>query len=158
MMRRAGVADIPAIMAIERLPGYDLYIGRHDGDEHAAFQASEDAAEFVWEQDGRVRGFALLQKLASPHIAQAKTIAVDARGEGLGRPFVRALIDHVFTATGAHRLELDTSAENPRARRLYESLGFVHEGRVRDVYRYEGRYISSDLFSILRPEWEARAP
>lgn len=155
-MRRATAADIPAIMAIERLPGYDLFIGQSSADEHAAWQCGTDSAEYVWEQGSAVRGFAVLLKLDTPHTVLLKRIAVDAPNEGLGAPFVRALIALGFERPHVHRVELDTSAENPRARHLYEKLGFIHEGRVRDVYRVDERFVSSDLFSILRPEWERR--
>ena len=156
-MRPARADDIDAIMRIERLPGYDLFIGASSHEEHSAMLTSADGALRVWEVEGAVRGFAILTKLTNEHgVVQLKRIAVDAPGAGMGRPFVRAVMDHVFATTHAHRLELDTSAENPRARHVYEKLGFVHEGRVRDVYRLDnGRYVSSDLFSVLRPEWEA---
>lgn len=156
-LRPATAGDIAAIMRIERLPGYDLFIGASSQEEHAAMLVSADGALRVWEVAGAVRGFAMLTKLTNEYgVVQLKRIAVDTPGAGMGRPFVRAVMDHVFTTTHAHRLELDTSAENPRARHVYETLGFVHEGRVRDVYRMDdGRYVSSDLFSILRPEWEA---
>lgn len=158
MMRRATGADIPAIMRIERLPGFDAFIGRDDADAHRAWQAGPDSAEYVWDREGAVRGFALLTKLTNAHgTVQLKRIAVDAPGSGLGTLFARAVIDHVFTTYGAHRLELDTSTENARARHVYAKLGFVHEGCVRDVWRMEdGRYVGGDLFSILRPEWDAR--
>ena len=155
-LRPARAEDIDAIMHIERLPGYDVFIGASSHEEHAAMLTSADGALRVWEIGGAVRGFAMLTKLTNEYgVVQLKRIAVDAPDAGLGRPFVRAVMDHVFTTTHAHRLELDTSAENPRARHVYEKLGFVHEGRVRDVYRLDdGRYVSSDLFSILRQEWE----
>ena len=157
MMRVADADDIAAIMRIERLPGYGAFIGASDATEHAAWQTGDDSKEYVWIGDGAVRGFAVLQKLSSPHTVLLKRIAVDEPGQGIGAAFAQAVIDQAFAAPHVHRLELDTSAENPRARHVYEKLGFVHEGRVRDVYRLDdGRYVSSDLFSILRPEWEAR--
>lgn len=156
MMRAARPQDIPAIMRIERLPGYDVFIGQSSAEEHTAWQAGPDSAELVWEIGGAVCGFAVLQKLTSPHIVLLKRIAVDPPGKGFGAPFVRAVMADAFARPTTHRLELDTSAENPRARHVYEKLGFVHEGRVRDVYRLDdGRYVSSDLFAILRPEWES---
>lgn len=157
-LRPASVDDIDTIMRIERLPGYDMFIGASSREDHAAMLRSRDGALYVWTPDTAVRGFAMLTKLTSEHrVVQLKRIAIDAPGAGMGAQFVQAVIDHVFETTHAHRLELDTSAENPRARRVYEKLGFIHEGRVRDVYLLEdGRYVSSDLFSMLRPEWDAR--
>ena len=158
MLRPATADDIDAVMRIERTPGYDVFIGASPRGEHEARLVADTEALLIWEVDGAARGFAILQKLGSANnCVLLKRIAVDAPGLGVGGAFVQAVIDHVFKTTNAHRLELDTSAENPRARHVYEKLGFVHEGRVRDVYRLDdGRYVSSDLFSILRPEWEAR--
>jgi RimJ/RimL family protein N-acetyltransferase len=156
MMRAAHAGDIPAIMRIERLPGYDVFIGQSSAEDHAAWQAGPDSAELVWEIDGAVRGFAVLLKLTSPHTVLLKRVAVDAPGERMGTPFMRAIMAYAFARPTSHRLELDTSAENPRARHVYEKLGFVLEGRVRDVYRLDdGRYVSSDLLAILRHEWDA---
>jgi len=153
----ASEADIPAIMRIERLEGYDWFIGRFDEDKHRAQMASPDARYLVWREDGEVAAFLLLLKMTNPHgVVEAKTIAAAEPGKGLGRRLVPALMDWVFENTDANRLELDCSTANPRALRVYDREGFVREGVVREVYRLEdGRYISSVLFSILRREWEA---
>lgn len=153
----ASAADIPAIMRIERTPGYDWFIGRLDEDKHRAQMASDDARYLVWREDGEVAAFVLLLKMTNPHgVVEAKTIAAARPGEGLGRRLVPALMDWVFENTGANRLELDCSTANTRALRVYDREGFVREGVVREVYRLEdGTYISSVLFSILRREWEA---
>lgn len=50
-------------------------------------------------------------------------------GFGLGRALMRALI-HQAPLLGYERLELTVYADNPRAIRLYESLGFVPFGRL----------------------------
>ena len=159
MLRPARADDIEAIMRIERLPGYDLFIGQASLEEHTAYQAGPDGAEYVWSIDGAARGFAILTKLSSEHVVLLKRLALDAPDGGEGQKFLRALMALVFSWPRVHRLELDVSAENPRARHVYEKLGFVHEGRVRDVYAMDdGRFVSSDLFSILRQEWAARGP
>jgi diamine N-acetyltransferase len=41
---------------------------------------------------------------------------------------------------------------NERARRAYESLGFVREGTLRECLKIEGRYVSLHVMSILRDE------
>jgi len=149
--------DIPAIMRIERLEGYDWFIGRFDEDKHRDQMASPDARYFVWRERGEVAAFVLLLKMTNPHgVVEAKSIAAAETGTGLGRRLVPAIMDWVFENTQANRLELDCSTQNPRALRVYEREGFVREGVVREVYRMEdGSYLSSVLFSILRREWEA---
>ena len=53
------------------------------------------------------------------------------RGRGLGERLIRAALD-AATAAGFEKVELSVYATNPRARRLYEKVGFVLEGtRVR---------------------------
>lgn len=157
MMRRATAADIPEIMRIERSPGYEAFVGQSDAAQHARYQEDEDSAEYVWEQDGRVAAFVVLEKLSTRHAVLLKRIAVATPEKGVGQAVMRAIMDLVFEDTPAHRLELDTSEENLRARHVYEKLGFIHEGRIRDAYKLaDGRLVSSDLFSILRPEWEGR--
>jgi RimJ/RimL family protein N-acetyltransferase len=75
------------------------------------------------------------------------------RDRGIGSEATRLLIDHAFTATALHRIDLEVYAFNPRARRAYEKAGFVVEGTRRDAFKFDGRYIDAVGMSILRPEW-----
>src|ERR671921_716212 len=54
-------ADIPEVMRLERLPGYDAFIGRWEADEHAAEMASPDARYFGVRQGRRLAAFLILQ-------------------------------------------------------------------------------------------------
>lgn len=42
---------------------------------------------------------------------------------------------------------------NEGAVRLYERLGFVHEGRRRDFFWHDGKYHDSVEMSMLEQEW-----
>jgi RimJ/RimL family protein N-acetyltransferase len=44
-------------------------------------------------------------------------------------------------------------ADNPRAIRSYEKVGFKHEGRYRQGVYKKGKYIDVLLMSVLREEW-----
>lgn len=147
--------DLDAVMAIERTPGYEWFIGRPEREEHLALMRSSDALHLLWREGGAVAGCVLLTRLDTGHVAHARTIALARPGEGVGRRFVPALIDWVFGQTPAHRFELHTSAENTRAIRVYEREGFVREGVFREVFKApDGRFVSALGMSILRPEWE----
>jgi RimJ/RimL family protein N-acetyltransferase len=61
-----------------------------------------------------------------------------------------------FDDLGAHRLWLDVKGLNSRAKVLYDSEGFVVEGRLRDAVRVSGGYDSLIVMSMLKPEFEAR--
>lgn len=149
--------DIPAIMAIERNPAYELFIGNFEAEEHAARMASDNDHYFVWREAGQVLAFAILSKLAEPHgVVLLKRLGAAETDTGLSRRMMPILIDQVFERFGANRFELDVAVLNPRATHVYRREGFVQEGTVREVYRHwDGAYHSSHLFSMLRREWEA---
>jgi hypothetical protein len=42
---------------------------------------------------------------------------------------------------------------NQRARRVYEKVGFVLEGTLRDALQFDGQWVDSHLMSILAHEW-----
>ena len=58
--------------------------------------------------------------------AEIKRMYVDpaARGRGVARALLRALVEHA-RANGLHRLLLETGSEQPEARGLYESEGWT---------------------------------
>jgi RimJ/RimL family protein N-acetyltransferase len=44
-------------------------------------------------------------------------------------------------------------AFNPRARRVYEKVGFVAEGVLREALLWRGERVDAVVMSILAPEW-----
>lgn len=76
------------------------------------------------------------------------------RDRGLGTEATRLVLAHAFETIGLHRVSLEVYGFNPRARRAYEKVGFVHEGVRRDALRFDGEWVDSHLMSVLAPEWE----
>ncbi|MER7582066.1 GNAT family protein [Kitasatospora sp. NPDC097691] len=74
-------------------------------------------------------------------------------GQGLGTEASRLILAHAFEAVGVHRIELEVFAFNPRARHVYEKLGFVHEGTRRDALCWDGEWIDGHTMAILADEW-----
>jgi RimJ/RimL family protein N-acetyltransferase len=77
-------------------------------------------------------------------------------GKGYGTDAMRALIGWAFEMLRLERIWLDVYGFNPRARVVYERLGFVHEGRQRHAAFRFGEFVDLDLMSILAHEWRAR--
>jgi RimJ/RimL family protein N-acetyltransferase len=75
------------------------------------------------------------------------------RSRGLGTEATRLILGHAFETVGLHRVDLEVFAFNPRARRVYEKVGFVYEGTKRDALRWDGEWIDADVMSILAGEW-----
>lgn len=81
-------------------------------------------------------------------------IVEDWRGKGIGRKLILAAIDKAF-AQGLTRIELSVRKDNARAIRLYENLGFVHEGVRRKASLIEGVYADTVLMGLLAEERKA---
>ena len=60
----------------------------------------------------------------------------------------------MFTHLPIHRISLDVFDFNPRAAHVYERVGFVREGVLRDALHWDGEYHDSIVMSILRPDWD----
>ena len=154
----ARLADIPALMAIERREGYEHVVGRWSAEQHAAEMALPGSRYLVArDASGAPQGFVMLQRLDDPDLcAHLRRIAVARPGEGLGAEMLGAALAHVFEATPVHRVQLLVYAENERARRTYARAGLVEEGLLRDIRRLpDGRFRSMLMMSILRPDWAA---
>jgi putative acetyltransferase len=75
-------------------------------------------------------------------------VAKEWQGRGVGRKLLAAAIDWADNWAHVLRIELHVHADNGRARKLYESMGFVEEGRHRNYALRDGRYV--DSFSMAR--------
>jgi RimJ/RimL family protein N-acetyltransferase len=69
-------------------------------------------------------------------------------GRGLGTEATQLAVDHAF-AVGLHRIELEVYDFNPRARRVYEKVGFRHEGTKRDALYWDGDWIDAHVMGLL---------
>jgi RimJ/RimL family protein N-acetyltransferase len=156
-LRRALEADLPFIMATERLPGYERVVGRWDEALHRTTMAQSGTAYFIGEVGGEPVGFVMLLDLEEYHgNVLLKRIAMAAPGRGYGRRILRLVMGWVFARPRSHRFWLTVAPHNERARHLYASLGFQEDGVLREAHvNPAGERVSSVLMSILRPEWES---
>jgi RimJ/RimL family protein N-acetyltransferase len=155
-LRRALATDLDAIMAIERTPGFERFVGRSTEREHRALMALANHLYLVGEgQDGAVVAFAILRDVEDAHgNVYLKRLAVARPGEGLGAAFLSLVIGWAFAQEGPHRFWLDCFADNARAQRVYEKLGFSHDGVLREAYRAaDGRRLDLVMMALTRPEW-----
>ena len=127
MLAALAPADIPEIMRIERLPGYDAYIHQWTADEHRAELASPDARYYGWRQAHGLAGFAILQRYRQPMV-RLRRLAVVAPGGGIGARLLRGVVDGLFQATRAQAVDLHVKPDNDRARHVYAREGFVEGG------------------------------
>jgi len=105
--------------------------------------------------DGRAVGLVALRG-AEPESASAELDIYlgekDVWGQGLGTDAMRTVCRYGFEKMNLHRIELGVAEGNERARTVYDKVGFVVEGRRREVFFRSGRWSDEWLMSLLRGE------
>jgi RimJ/RimL family protein N-acetyltransferase len=74
---------------------------------------------------------------------------------GLGSEALGLALRYAFQEMNLHRVTLTVLAYNPRAIRLYEKVGFRHEGTLREFGERDGQRYDMLLYGLLRREWQA---
>jgi RimJ/RimL family protein N-acetyltransferase len=83
--------------------------------------------------------------------------AEEDRGRGHGSDALRALLRFGFDELRLERIWLDVYDMNAGAQRVYERVGFVHEGTLRRAAFREGVHRDVHRMAILAGEWRALA-
>lgn len=103
--------------------------------------------------DGLVLGWCDIAPLMGESRAHIGTVGMglrpEARGQGLGRALLQAALARAWDC-GFTRIELTVREDNHRARTLYESLGFAHEGVRRRGSCIDGIYHDVHAMALLR--------
>jgi ribosomal protein S18 acetylase RimI-like enzyme len=149
LIRPAIPADAPILAAAEReiakIPGHLASRPEELKDESfrekiEALAKNDSAAYVVLEDNGVIVGHSIAEPHRLANLAHVVflTIAIHEghQGQGLGR----ILMEHLVSWARAHekigKFELQVRSSNVRAIRLYESLGFVEEGRKTRRIKY----------------------
>lgn len=166
VLRRPEPSDVDALYAYKNDPAVaNLLGGFTNGYSRADIEAWVEhhrtlANEIVWaiaSVDGaRCLGHVGLYNL--DHRARRGEFAImlgdrSVWGRGLGKAVTRLVVDYGFRFLNLNRLELSVLGNNRRAIALYESLGFVKEGTLRQAQFKDNEYINVVLMALLRAEW-----
>ncbi len=81
-------------------------------------------------------------------------IGPHGRDRGLGTEAIRMFIGYGFERLGLHRISLQVINFNPRARHVYDKVGFVTEGVLREEHRWVDQWIDVTVMSVLAQEWD----
>jgi UDP-4-amino-4,6-dideoxy-N-acetyl-beta-L-altrosamine N-acetyltransferase len=77
------------------------------------------------------------------------------RGLGLGKEMIVSSLDIAFTELELNRVTVEVLVTNHRAIKLYESVGFVREGVLRERAIHADGPLDAIILSILRREWRS---
>lgn len=79
-------------------------------------------------------------------------IGAQGRGRGLGTEATTLVTEHALSTMGLHRVSLEVYDFNPRARHVYEKVGFQHEGTGREALMFDGEWIDVHYMAMLAPD------
>lgn len=118
--------------------------------------AADEAFFVITDQHDRAIGHAALYRI-DPEVGSAEfgILLGDQAvwGKGVGTRVTRFLVEHGFDTLGLHRIFLEVLATNERAQHVYEKLGFVVEGRLREHQFKEGRHVDVIVMGLLRADY-----
>jgi putative acetyltransferase len=112
-----------------------------------------DDHQMVAEVNGRAIGKGNLKVMPGKlrHIgAIGLSVHDEYQGQGVGRALMTALLDLADNYLGLVRVELEVFVDNAPAIHLYESLGFVIEGRKRKGTFRRGEYLDTLIMGRVR--------
>lgn len=83
-------------------------------------------------------------------------IGAAGQGRGIGSEAIALFVRYGFEELDLHRIGLEVYSFNPRAERTYVKNGFVLEGIKREEFAYNGEYIDSKVYGMLRSDYDSR--
>ena len=151
---RARAADVPGIVALETAPGMGRYIGHWSAERHLR-QIDDPTWWYLVTHDasGAVDGLAIMTEY-SPRFRwyELARFVIARPGEGRGSDVLVPVITYLFDRLNAHRIQLDAYADNERAIRAYERVGFRREGVRRAAVSRDGAWVDLVLMALLENE------
>jgi RimJ/RimL family protein N-acetyltransferase len=125
---------------------------RQDFDVFVRDSVTNDLVQFVALDGSTVVGWADIFPAWADAVKHVGSLGMGLheayRGQGIGERLLRACLLKA-KAKGITRVELEARADNERAIKLYERVGFEHEAVKRNAMRFDAVYYDSVQMSIL---------
>lgn len=77
----------------------------------------------------------------------------DMWGKGIGTAAISLILEFAFNELNLHRVYLQVFSFNERAIKLYEKMGFIHEGKFRQALYRMGKWHDIVIMGILKDEY-----
>ena len=158
VLRPLADADVPRLVEIATEPEVFRWWGAQPVEDLGAKAKGEDPGEtfFAILVDGELAGLIQYSEENEPDFRHAGIdlfLSAAFQGRGLGVDAVRTVARHLIVERGHHRLVIDPAADNGRAVRCYEKVGFKRVGVMREYWRDpEGVWRDGLLLDLLAQE------
>jgi ribosomal-protein-alanine acetyltransferase len=129
--RPAGVADLPAMMALEK---HAATAAHWSAERYGELFRASARISLIIEENSRVQGFVIAREVGSEWEIENIAVAGPARRRGLGTRLLGELLD-LARARGAEAIFLEVRQSNSAARSLYEKWAFIEGGCRKRYYK-----------------------
>lgn len=89
---------------------------------------------------------------AEYYIAMGET---SYKGKGVAKEASKLILQYAFEVLALNRVYLFTESENIAAQKLFERVGFVKEGLIRQDIMSHGKFVDRFAYGLLREEWNS---
>lgn len=109
------------------------------------------------QSDGRqIGGIGLRVDAQHQHAELGYWLGVSYWGQGYATEAAHEMIRYGFEDLRMHRIFASHFKQNPTSGRILTKVGMRHEGCQREHLRKWDQFVDSELYGLLRQEWEVR--
>jgi RimJ/RimL family protein N-acetyltransferase len=104
----------------------------------------------------QIGGIGLRVEKQHQHAELGYWLGVPFWGHGYATEAAREILRYGFEMLALHRIFASHFKHNPASGRILKKIGMQYEGCQREHLRKWDQFVDSELYGILRREWEAR--
>ena len=160
--RDADIPDLLPLIGTREVAATTLRIAYPYTEQDArAFLALAQEPDKIWlaitlRSDRRqIGGIGLRVEPQHQHAELGYWLGVSYWGQGYATEAAREMLRFGFENLGMHRIFASHFKHNPTSGRILKKLGMRYEGCQREHLRKWDQFVDSELYGILRREWES---
>ncbi len=106
----------------------------------------------VQKEDGRLAGTIGYYRMLPEHFRGeiGYMLHPDFWGKGIMQKLIDIVIKHGFEKMELHSIEARINPENLNSRKILERSGFVSEGYLRESFYFDGQFLDSEVFGLIK--------
>lgn len=154
-VRETKLDDLDFVIKIEGAKDNKENVFQWTRSEHIDIIDNIDTLHLIIEnKNNKSVGYAIVAGLKSNNKSiELRRVVINEKNKGYGSEFLKLIKEYTFEDLGYHKLWLDFFESNKRVEALYKRNGFKKEGKLRDLYYYNNKYITMVVMSILENEY-----
>jgi ribosomal-protein-alanine N-acetyltransferase len=168
VLRRITMLDLPEIFGMRKDPSLMNFISR------PVARTEEDAAELIDRVDAGIANndtinwgitmkgndkvigvVGFVRSTREHHRAEVGyLLSKDFHRKGIMTEALRVVLEYGFNVMGLHLAEAITDPRNIASAGVLEKLGFIREGLFKENFHYQGEFLDSAHFMLLRSRFK----